>query len=126
MINITVEQLEKSIRGSLKATLHDHGTITYQTFSSTIKRIMGAIKTEIHNSKQNEKTVGTRRRPLCFSWHKKYGYVPVIAFEESTIIWDDGQITRELPPSEAFEIAAYNEFDLTKPAKKEQLNESTN
>ena len=56
---------------------------------------------------------GPREQPLCFAYHLDYGYVPIIELQESCIIWDDGQITREYPPCNSYEIAQYDEFNLT-------------
>lgn len=55
---------------------------------------------------------GTRETPLCFAYHKTYGYVPVIKFEKHGVVWDDGQITRSDPPYPAYELSEYSDFDL--------------
>jgi hypothetical protein len=58
--------------------------------------------------------IGTRELPACFLFHKEFGYVPIIRFEE-VVVWDDGQISRTDPPEKVFELATYGEFDLDKP-----------
>jgi hypothetical protein len=58
--------------------------------------------------------IGTREIPACFLYHRLFGYVPVIRFEQ-VIVWDDGQISRTDPPMQVFELATYGEFDLDKP-----------
>ena len=57
---------------------------------------------------------GSRNEPICFLFHKEYGYVPIIGIETHYIIWDDNQITRHSPPENSYEIARRDEFDLTK------------
>ena len=58
---------------------------------------------------------GTREIPACFLFHKEMGYVPIIEFEQSAIVWDDNQWSRTDPPEKMYELGLYEEFDLEKP-----------
>ena len=59
---------------------------------------------------------GERGAPICFAYNKDHiVYLPVLEFSEFCIIWDGGQITREEPPSEAYEVAQWEDFDFDKP-----------
>jgi len=43
--------VERAVAGAIRAQIHDHGTITRQWVGSTVKRVVGALKTREHNRK---------------------------------------------------------------------------
>jgi hypothetical protein len=56
-----------------------------------------------------------RRVPICFAYHKEYGYVPIVDIKADLIVWDDDQTTRDDPPENCYEQALPEEFDFTMP-----------
>ena len=54
---------------------------------------------------------GKRNKPLFWLHHKElHMKVPVISIHKEYVIWDGNQITREVPPAPAYEIAEWEEF----------------
>ena len=43
--------------------------------------------------------------PICFAYHKEFGWVPVIEVRANMVIWNDGQTSRSIPPEDEYEAA---------------------
>lgn len=54
-----------------------------------------------------------RTKPILMLHHSVFGEVPVVGVEGDCIVWDDNQISRDLPPIPEYELYHYKDFDIT-------------
>lgn len=91
-----------------------------------VKKVESDLSTLYLPSEEEDEQMMHREEPVDYIWHKRLKcYVPVIETDpiNQCITWDDGQITRTIPPSACYEIDEFEEFDLSKRITKQKYEE---